>query len=113
MKKINKPLKLLFFNIITLSLILGIGINTVAAEKNAFEHQYNTAFSNSSDTDNKRIEVASRFWELIFGKKDKNEKSNGIYLCPGGDAFGITGETINDTQLIRYLNELNPLTNIA
>ena len=30
-----------------------------------------------------------------------------------GDAFGITGETINDTQLIRYLNELNPLINFA
>ena len=102
MKKINKTIKLLFFNIITLSLILGIGINTAAAEKNAFEHRYNTAFSNASDTDNKSIEVASRFWELIFGKRDKNEKNNGIYLCPGGDAFGIkiSGSGVTVSKII-------------
>ncbi len=41
------------------------------------------------------IEVSSRFWELLFGKKksgystSKNNTGDELMLCPGGDVFGV------------------------
>lgn len=34
-------------------------------------------------------QVASRFGELIFGKQREKRANEEIYLCPGGDAFGV------------------------
>ena len=45
------------------------------------------------------VEYASRFIELIFGKRKEEEKT-GVLLCPGGEAFGIklagVGVTISE-----------------
>ena len=37
-------------------------------------------------SDNENIKVGSRFFDLIFGKKENKEK---LKLCPSGDVFGI------------------------
>ena len=58
-------------SLLTLCLILGFGGRSVSAE------------SKGEDT-----EYASRFIELIFGKRGE-EKKEEILLCPGGDVFGI------------------------
>lgn len=42
-----------------------------------------------ADSQGEEIEVGSRFFELIFGKKERKPESKDIYLCPGGDAFGV------------------------
>ena len=46
----------------------------------------------TSSTDG--VKVSSRFFELLFGKRDENDKnvkntSDDITLCPGGDVFGV------------------------
>ena len=45
-----------------------------------------------SNTDG--VKVSSRFFELLFGKKEENEEkskttNDEIALCPGGDVFGV------------------------
>lgn len=47
-------------------------------------------------------EVGSRFFELIFGKKEKLNKKEDIYLCPSGDAFGvkISGSGVTVSKII-------------
>ena len=70
-------------------MIFSSGINAFASERNA-QNQVFTAGGTKSTLPDNSIDVGSRFFELIFGKKeeDKNER-NDIYLCPGGDAFGV------------------------
>ena len=48
------------------------------------------------------VEVGSRFFELIFGKKDKNKPSETIRLCLGGDAFGvkISGSGVTVSKIV-------------
>ena len=47
------------------------------------------------------VEYASRFIELIFGKK-KNERVEEVLLCPGGDVFGIkiTGVGVTVAEVV-------------
>ncbi len=51
--------------------------------------------------------VSSRFAELIFGKRKSAEKNEEIYLCPGGDAFGvkICGGTVTVSRVIDALSD--------
>ena len=48
-------------------------------------------------------EVGSRFFELIFGKKDKEAAPKALRLCPGGDAFGIkiSGSGVTVSKIIK------------
>ena len=48
-------------------------------------------------------EVGSRFFELIFGKKDKNKQTEARQLCLGGDAFGvkISGSGVTVSKIIK------------
>lgn len=48
------------------------------------------------------VEVGSRFFELIFGKKDKTQSSDKKRLCLGGDAFGvrISGSGVTVSKII-------------
>ena len=43
--------------------------------------------ANAHASENERA-VASRFWELFFGTEYSSAEKD-IYLCPGGDAFGV------------------------
>ncbi len=45
----------------------------------------NISYSKASEED---INVGSRFKDLIFGK-GKKKQAEELYLCPGGDAFGV------------------------
>ena len=89
MKTKNTILKFFFFTLLTVSLVLSSGLSAIAVSKDCTQMRTVAAFSNTYTQESTSVEVGSRFWELIFGKKDKNEKTNNIYLCPGGDAFGI------------------------
>ena len=83
-------------------MIFSSGINAFASERNE-QNQVFTAESAKSTLPDNSIDVGSRFFELIFGKKeeDKNER-NDIYLCPGGDAFGvkISGSGVTVSKII-------------
>ncbi|MBQ8380381.1 MAG: SpoIVB peptidase [Clostridia bacterium] len=48
-----------------------------------------TGSRSAGHQDDGGIEVGSRFHELIFGKKEEKKAEEDIYLCPGGDAFGV------------------------
>ncbi|MBR2651078.1 MAG: hypothetical protein IKD45_05400 [Clostridia bacterium] len=68
-----------------------------------------SAFSVSADASGADItdrqnesRVASRIIELIFGSGGKKHQNEDIYLCPGGDAFGvkICGGTVSVSRVI-------------
>lgn len=56
----------------------------------------------------KDVEISSRFWELLFGKKEKKESEEPEHpqevrkLCPGGDVLGVVirgcGVTVADAK---------------
>ncbi len=74
---------------LSLSAILGTGFLSNASYRE-FEGDVSNAFApikiGADFTSDKDVRVSSRFYELFFGKKDKQ---NRIMLCPSGDAFGI------------------------
>lgn len=80
-----------FLLILTLafSAIVGGGFSSFALYKNE-DFSATEAFTPikafSDIKNNESIRVSSRFYELIFGKKDKSDE---IKLCPSGEAFGI------------------------
>lgn len=92
MKKKKFNLKTMLAAVFTVSIIL-------SATEGAVFANADPAYSTSAD-DQGRPAVASRFKELLFGKKKKSE-DNTIYLCPGGCAFGVkicgVGVTVSKT----------------
>ena len=75
--------------ILAFSAIVTVGFSS-SASYNKFDDSACDAFAEvKAGFELKRSEdvrVSSRFYELIFGKK---EKQNRIMLCPSGEAFGI------------------------
>ena len=65
------------------------------AVQEAFAASHTCALFNTPDN----VTAASRFYELIFGKREKEEE---ILLCPSGEAFGIfikeDGVTVSTSQ---------------
>lgn len=75
-----------------LSVILGGQFSTFAAESETHcsAAEAFTPVKFNYQTDNKEnIKVSSRFFELIFGKKENEKSNDDIMLCPSGSAFGI------------------------
>ena len=74
----------------TVSVILGSGFSSLAASNNEIYDQSFSPVKPEYDQANKEnIKISSRFYELIFGKKEKGTQNDEIMLCPSGDAFGI------------------------
>ena len=75
--------------ILAFSVIVGTGFSSSASYKN-YKTDSCEAFTpltvGSENKSSEDIKVSSRFYELIFGKKNKQ---NEIMLCPCGDVFGI------------------------
>ena len=79
-------LSLIIISLTFTLLLSGLEVNAAAIneenETEAFSETIEAANVGNSDN----IKVGSRFYELIFGKKENKDK---IMLCPSGDAFGI------------------------
>ena len=78
---------LLFVIIFTTLCLFISGISVYATSEKQYgceAFSENVEAASIKDYDN--IKVGSRFYDLIFGKKDGKEKT---MLCPSGDAFGI------------------------
>ncbi|MBE6645250.1 MAG: PDZ domain-containing protein [Ruminococcaceae bacterium] len=107
MKKINRITKSLLFALLSATLLLSSGISAFAEElisegTNPLEREASVG-SSMGDS----IEVGSRFFELIFGKKEQKQASKDIYLCPGGDAFGvkISGSHVTVSKVINETDD--------
>ena len=118
MKKQNLILKKSLSFILSFILIFSFGINVYASEEKlitspdfrdvapigececmALAAEYDTGGEDS-------VTVGSRFYELIFGKKQARQKTEDIKLCPGGDAFGvkICGSGVTVTKIVTDLS---------
>ena len=78
---------LLFIIIFTTLCLLISGVSVYAADEGSRDCEAlseNVEAASIRDYDN--IKVGSRFYDLIFGKKESKEK---VMLCPSGNAFGI------------------------
>ena len=103
MKKKNPIIRLLL-SVLTLCLALPANTKVYANEYcNSDTRVKERAYLNEEKSDS-ATEVGSRFFELIFGKKDKSKKD--IYLCPSGDAFGvkISGSGVTVSKIINESN---------
>ena len=69
---------------------------------NAFALSSESSIASTQRRTSDSVEVGSRFFELIFGKKDKNKPSENIRLCLGGDAFGvkISGSGVTVSKIV-------------
>ena len=94
LKQKNKKIKTKkHFSFVAL-ICLTLAVSTVNAEANstqvvgAFQERACT-FSSADSSREDAVTVGSRFYELLFGKKEKRQTKEQIFLCPGGDAFGV------------------------
>ena len=84
-----KARALLLILLLSLSVILGAGFfANAAAEKidTGASEAFVSVSAEPGCINGNEAKVSSRFFELIFGKKEKEEQ---ILLCPSGEAFGI------------------------
>ena len=97
--------------ILLICLIFTFGINVhasaidISADINSQRNEdYVSAFAKNDSEEN--VTVASRFYELIFGKKQVRQKTEDIKLCPGGYAFGvkICGIGVTVTKIVTELS---------
>ncbi len=62
----------------------------VPTRVNASEHKGGNISTAITVAERKNdIEIRSRLKELFFGKVEKEKDEKTLYLCPGGDAFGV------------------------
>ena len=84
------------FSAIALILLLSSAVSVSADSSRLDTYPTEAAKAGSSDGS---VAVGSRFFELIFGKGEPGESREDIFLCPGGDAFGVkicgSGVTVN------------------
>lgn len=101
MKTKNKIIKSLLFAILTVCTFLSYGTNVFASEIYT-NHATNVKDTLEYNASKESVEVGSRFFELIFGKKEEKQANKDIYLCPGGDAFGvkISGSHVTVSKII-------------
>ncbi len=65
------------------------GMNCSAYDGSVNSKEKNISYTLTADLHNEDINIGSRFKDLIFGKGKKSNSKEEIYLCPGGDAFGV------------------------
>ena len=84
---------------LTLALLCACMLSTPTVKSFAMTSEAVTLSKASEDA----TEVGSRFFELIFGKKDKEAAPQALRLCPGGDAFGIkiSGSGVTVSKIIK------------
>jgi len=106
MKSNKKIIYSCIFAILTLTLIFTSGVNVMAKDSVNFKDAHGLLSSGGISKEDDSVTVGSRFLELIFGKKEEKKAESNIYLCPGGDAFGVkisgsgvtVSKIINDTS---------------
>ena len=98
----NKKTKNLIFALLTACLIFTSNINAYALESSTKSSTNYDSTLSESNCSNNSIEVGSRFFELIFGKKERKQSNKNIELCLGGDAFGvkISGSGVTVSKII-------------
>ncbi len=77
--------------ILLFSALLGAGISSEAAYEKidtGTDLCFKEANACANYLSSGNSKVSSRFYELLFGQKEKEENGE-IYLCPSGEAFGI------------------------
>ena len=96
-KSISKARTLFSLLLIICSLFSVFNAEIYADSSRIINSDYHDAYCQ------KDVEIGYRLKDLIFGKKKtKSESTTPLYLCPGGDAFGvkIIGGNVTVTEVI-------------
>ncbi len=107
-KNIKLPQKILSLLLSVCAIYSALGIQCFADSgiKAQSEPKDDTVCAYLSVSNEEDIKVGSRLKDLFFGKGDDKDTRDELYLCPGGDAFGvkICGCEVTVTKVISEIS---------
>lgn len=101
----HKAKRIIALLLSTILINTAFGINSFADEYEIKKSEDSLSYTATSKGD--EVKVASRLKDLFFGKSHAQDSANELYLCPGGDAFGvkICGSEVTVTKVISELSD--------